>query len=70
MRVQVSDATRLRDLIRYLRECGCVAEQASATEADVFLPSVHSERGATMELGIYLTAWRVRNEGVTAEILD
>ena len=70
MRIQVSDATRLRDLILYLRECGCVAEQASATEADVYLPSVPHERNARMELGVYVAAWQVRNEGVHAEVLD
>ena len=70
MRVKVSDSRALRDLILYLRECGCVAEQASATEADVYLPAVRSERAARMEIGVYLTAWRVRHEGVDAELLD
>jgi len=69
MRVQVSDARFLRDLLAYLRECGCVAEQASGTEADVFMPELHSERAARMELGIYLAAWRVRHEGVAAQII-
>lgn len=69
MRVQVSDARLLRDLLLYLRECGCVAEQVSATEADVFLPGAHSERAARMEVGIYLTAWSIREEGVEAQII-
>ena len=70
MRVRVSEPRYLRDLILFLRECGCVAEQASADEADVYLPAVQTERGARMELGVYLTAWRVRNEPAYAEILD
>ncbi len=32
MRVKVNDRKYLRDLILYLRECGCVAERASARE--------------------------------------
>ena len=70
MRVQISDARLLRDLLRYLRECGCVAEQASAAEAEVFMPKVRSKRAARMELGIYLTAWRARHEGVVAVMID
>jgi hypothetical protein len=53
-----------------LRECGCVAEQASANEADVYLASVPHERGARMELGVYLTSWSIRNEGASAEIVE
>ncbi len=70
MRVRVSDPALLRDLIPYLRECGCVAEQASAQELDVYVPRVANERGARMEVGVYLAAWRVHHEGVDAELLD
>jgi hypothetical protein len=70
VRVKVSDQGRLRELLLYLRECGCVAEQASANEADVYLPHVPHEDGARMELGIYLTSWSIRNKGVSAEIVD
>jgi hypothetical protein len=70
VRVKVNDQRRLRELLLYLRECGCVAEQARANEADVYLPSVPHERGARMELGAYLTSWSIRNAGVSAEIVD
>ncbi len=69
MRVQVNDKRLLRDLLRYLRECGCVAEQASENELDVFLPDTPNERAARMELSAYLTAWRVRNPGGEAEMI-
>ena len=69
MRVRVSDRARLQDLIRYLREGGCIAEQADANTLDVFMPSVPDRRQARMELGIYLTAWRVRNPGVETKLL-
>lgn len=68
MRVRVSDPARLRALIGYLRERGCVTEQANAREADVYLPAIRNDRAARMELQVYLAAWR-RNEGVTAEVI-
>ena len=60
---------RLQSLIRYLREAGCIAEQASEDTLDVFMPAVPTQREARMELGIYLTAWRVRNPGVETKLL-
>lgn len=69
MRVRVNDKARLRDLIRYLRDGGCIAEQAGPKTLDVFVPSASNEREARMELGIYLTAWRIRNPGVEAELM-
>jgi hypothetical protein len=70
VRVLISDKTLLRDLLLYLRECGGVAEQASADEIEVFLPAVPHDLAARMELSVYLTAWRVRNPSATAEIVD
>jgi hypothetical protein len=70
MRVQLSEPKLLRDLIAYLRECGCVAEQASASEVEVFAPTTASQRAARMEISAYLAAWRVRHEGVITEIIE
>jgi hypothetical protein len=70
MRVRISDPARLRDLIQYLREAGCVAEQASQDEIDVFVPHARSDRQARTDVGIYLAAWRVKNEGVRADLID
>jgi len=69
MRIRVSDPARLQSLIRYLREVGCIAEQASEHTLDVFMPGVPTQREARMELGVYLMAWRVRNPGVEAKLL-
>ena len=70
MRVQVSDNRLLHDLLHHLRECGCVAEHASADEAIVFVPRLANERRARMEVGVYLQAWEIRHDdGVTAEIV-
>jgi hypothetical protein len=60
MRVKVSDQKYLRDLLLFLRECGCVAEQASRDEADVFSPKASNERTARDEIGIYIAGWRVK----------
>ena len=70
MRIRVSDERHLRDLILFLQECGCVAEQASADEAEVFVPSSRNEQAARLEVGLYLSAWRIRDETASAEIVD
>ena len=70
MRVRVSDPARLRDLIRYLRECALRRRAGECKErAEVYLPAIRNDRGARMELGVYVTASRIRNEGVTAEVI-
>ena len=70
MRVRISHPALLRDLISYLRDAGCVAEQAIRDEIDVFVPHAPSESQARSEGCVYLTAWRVKNEGVAADLLD
>jgi hypothetical protein len=69
MRVKVNERKHLRDLILFLRECGCVAEQASQDELEVFVPAAPNERAARTEVDVYLAAWRVKSGG-TAEIGD
>ena len=69
MRVHVGDSDQLHDLLHYLRQCGCVAEPVSADEADVVLPRSPDERSARVELSVYVTAWRVLNDGASAEIV-
>jgi len=69
MRVKVNDRRHLRDLILFLRECGCVAEQASAEEADVYVPAAPNARAARTELDVYIAAWRVKASG-DAAIVD
>ena len=68
VRVKVDEPRYLRDLILFLRECGCVAEQARADEADVFVPAAPNERAARTEVDVYIAAWRVKSGG-SAEIL-
>jgi len=71
VRVQVNDARLLRDLLLFLRKCGCVAEQASANELEAFLPETPHEQAARMELRVYLDGWAARQDaGVRAEIVS
>ena len=71
MRVHVSDARLLRNLILFLRKCGCVAEQASASELEAYLPDTPHKQAARMELRVYLDAWAARQDaGVRAEIIS
>lgn len=69
MRVKVSDPALLRDLISFLRECGCVAEQASSDELEAFLPAASNPRAARTEFDVYLEAWRIQHEGASAVIV-
>jgi hypothetical protein len=70
MRVRVSDAHFLCDLLRFLRDCGCIAEQASANEADVFVPDARSEWSARMEVATYLSGWGTRHPEASAAIVE
>ena len=63
MRVKVSEPRYLRDLILFLRECGCVAKQASAGDADVYAPAAPDDRAAREEVRIYIAAWRIKSGG-------
>ena len=63
MRVRVNDQKHLRDLILFLRECGCVAEQASAGDADVYAPAAPDDRAAREEVRICIAAWRIKSGG-------
>jgi hypothetical protein len=69
MRVKVSNPSLLPDLAQHLRECGCVAEQASANELDVYAPETANPAAARMEVDVYIAAWRVSHEGVDVEIV-
>ena len=62
----MSDRALLRDLIAFLREGGCIAEQASAVEADVFVPAAPNERAARTEVRTYISAWRIKSGGDAA----
>ena len=66
MRVKVSDRKYLRGLILFLRDGGCVAEQASEDETDVFLPNAPDERAARTEVVVCIAGWRIKNEGASA----
>ena len=69
MRVRVSNPALLRDLIRHLRECSCVAEQASRDELDAYAPQTPNKQAARLEIELYIMAWRAAHEGEEAEIV-
>lgn len=69
MRVRVSDQALLHDLIQYLRQLGCIAEQAGANTLDVFMPSIPNEDEARIALGRYLADWRQTNPGAETQIM-
>ena len=69
MRIKVNDRTYLRDLILFMRACGCVAEQGSADEVDVFVPDARTDRDARREVDVYLEVWRTKSAG-SAEVME
>lgn len=70
MRVKVSDPRYLRDLVLFLRECGCVVEQAGVDEAEVHAPAAPSDGAARTEVGVYIAAWRVKSTPAHAELRE
>jgi hypothetical protein len=70
MRIRINEPRLLPDLMAYLRDCDCVVEPVSPTEIAVEIPAAPTHLAARMEVRVYLTAWRIRNEGATTEIID
>jgi hypothetical protein len=71
MRILVSEATQVDDLVAFLRRCECSADLVG----DRYIEAVprHSEAGFAylrMELDAYLRVWREMHPGVSAKLLD
>ncbi len=72
MRILVSDAAPIDDLVTYLRRCGCTAQVAGRTAVEAEPPERPQVELAylRMELDAYLRVWREMHPGVQAELLD
>jgi hypothetical protein len=57
MRIRLSDPALVDDLLKFLRERQCVAEQSSEDTLDVELPEVSRGDAAALELDLYLRVW-------------
>ena len=64
MRIRLSDPSLVDDLLAFLREKKCVAEQTSADTLDISLPEAGRADAARLELDLYLRVWEATHPGV------
>jgi hypothetical protein len=70
VKILLSDATFLDDLIAYLSREGCIVEQIGPNLVEVSrLSSVRHDQ-AEMELDLYLQAWRAVHPGADVKLVD
>ena len=70
MKILLSDAAFLDELVAYLEIEGCIVEQIGPNLVEVSrLSSVRSDH-ARMELDLFLQAWKAANPEAEARILD
>jgi hypothetical protein len=63
MRIRLSHPALVDDLLAFLREKHCVAEQVSADTLDVRLPEAKRPDAASLELDLYLRVWETIHPG-------
>jgi hypothetical protein len=69
MRITLSDSTLLDDLVRFLAERGCVAQQADDGSLDVFCLSSTHHDAVELELDLYLQRWNARHPDAPAALV-
>jgi hypothetical protein len=70
MKILLSDAALLDDLVSYLTAEGCVVEQVGPKLVEASrLSSVRHDQ-ARLELDLFLRAWQQRHPGTEVRILD
>lgn len=70
LRIQVSSATLLHDLVDFLTRADCVALQAGRDVIEVHVPRARSAEHARRDVLGLLAAWRAMNQGAEAELAD
>jgi hypothetical protein len=70
MRIRVSDAALIGDLVDYLRRNGCEAIQTGSHVVAVSLSHVLPYEAARVELDFRIADWRVGHEEATAVVID
>ena len=70
MKILLSDADYLDDLIAYLFTVGCIVEQIGPNLVEVSkLSSVRHDQ-ARMEIDLFLQAWKASHPEVAVRLLD
>ena len=69
MRIHLSEPGYLADIASYLNEAGCVVRRLHDSLIEVQLPHALNSEDARMELEIYVTAWLIGRDGISAQLV-
>jgi len=70
MRIRVHDAADLPDLVSFLEERDCVAEQVAPNTIEVSRLSSVRHNHVRMELDLHLRAWQAAHPDAKAEFVE
>jgi hypothetical protein len=70
MRIRVSDAALVRDVLDHLRRRQCEAVQLGSEVVAVSLAPALPYEAARMELDLHLADWRAQHAGASVVIID
>ena len=70
MKILLSDAAYLDDLIVYLFTVGCIVEQVGPNLVEVSRLSSIRHDQARMEIDVFLEAWKSSHPDVAVRLLD
>ena len=70
VKILLSDAAYLDDLIAYLFSVGCIVEQIGPNLVEVSRLSSIRHDQARMEIGVFLEAWKSSHPEVAVRLLD
>ena len=69
MRVRLSDAAFVNDLISYLEATECSVRKVGPVTLDVSIPRAPSDDQALREIALYLRTWQAMNPEAHAHVL-
>ena len=70
MKILLSDAAYLDDLIAYLFSVGCIVDQIGPNLVEVSRLSSIRHDQARMEIDVFLEAWKSTHPEVTVRLVD
>jgi hypothetical protein len=68
MKVEITDAKLLADLVAALKRGGCSADATTRRACRVVHPLATSENEALLEVAFFVRAWQLRHPGVDATV--
>ncbi len=68
MKVEITDAKLLTDLVDALKRGGCRADRTTRRACRVVHPLASSDSEALLEVAFFVRAWQLRHPGVGATV--